>query len=1134
MERLHEDHRRRRQGGTSSISAIGQRLQTPSLTSHTSTTSNTSSMLSTTSRGGATDSAVDSTTVVAGHSTPPLIDLEDGDGGNLYGHRIDRKRSPLALDAGAGVTPTDKLRALLRQMDGEVHAVLPKRPEDASTTPAGALAPPATLRRSQAISEPVPTVALEEDEEEEYSPPTPPPRIHNPYLYSRRPVERRDVEERKSRSPSPPPRLPSRAIALRAAAEAAASNRSENSAQQRDFRPSALETFIASRPDPLPKASTSRSGVEMTPRPLSPTRKGKERAQNSLNYDDRSFSSRRRRPQSDSLNEEDDPPSPPRRRGLTPRRVVVEAPPDTSAAFAAGLAEADEEIDLEDDSWVPWQEGDETVDSVDSGNGRRQPFMTAEGRSHSRSQGGLSRVDSTMATLATAPSQRTAHATSNGPDTSLPPLPGPESSDEEAESPADRRRTMMDRYSREISPSTGGDIYIDTETSRPLQQSERDSSPSRYDSVRDSARFESLRSSTRSETPSFNTARSAAGVSARDLRRSQDNASLRESRERSLRDIAHEELVRDDTSHRSDVAKPAAPESPRNVASRTSLRRSTSPLLDRQVLSNSSAPDADEGNTDVRNGQARSLRGSSSRRNLRETFGQSASLSHSTPDRSNVRWSPDVEEREGEDGLENSQIDEESSKPEGRHQSSPPRALRASGTGQRSFAETPNRQRMAPKADRAQASELSREIPPAPQSRNASQAETSAALPVSSFGTPPANKRRHADMDPTTPASQLPATPHHLKGMATPRPPGAWGTPIPKASNAAPSTPKAEPSPTDLAGVPTPHPPGAWRNQSAPASGPPSTPGNVTASGTVSSLPTPRPPGSWYTPNAYQRSVPARFSSLRNEVHFDSSVSSNGSSADVSIHRLRTSPKRSPQNQPDVPKTATRPDPLSPTIDRGPKLLAPVIRSPKRSSAWSPSSPRRVSSPAPSTPTRSAARAADDSFDPDTSWAARIQRIVMSPVRRPPPSTALVDAQHALDEASRASTAARTRVEDAQRAWLEALAAVPPEMATSTTVVTQVARKGYSWGVFVAWALLEVVLLWGVFRYVILMKTFTDRQRDSRLRYVSPHSGYGRSLASSAGELRPQRATSCFTSGFRHPASNACKSFRSARHARVL
>jgi len=90
----------------------------------------------------------------------------------------------------------------------------------------------------------------------------------------------------------------------------------------------------------------------------------------------------------------------------------------------------------------------------------------------------------------------------------------------------------------------------------------------------------------------------------------------------------------------------------------------------------------------------------------------------------------------------------------------------------------------------------------------------------------------------------------------------------------------------------------------------------------------------------------------------------------------------------------------------------------------------------------------------------------MSPIRRPPPSTALAEAQQALETASKASAAARSRVEEAQRAWLDALAAVPEQQAHEPPRVVAVARKGFTWGVFFFWLTVELVLAWVVFRYV--------------------------------------------------------------------
>lgn len=319
------------------------------------------------------------------------------------------------------------------------------------------------------------------------------------------------------------------------------------------------------------------------------------------------------------------------------------------------------------------------------------------------------------------------------------------------------------------------------------------------------------------------------------------------------------------------------------------------------------------------------------------------------------------------------------------------------------------------------------------------------------------------------PRGPLPATP----AMKTPRPPGAWGTPPVRG----PVTPAPAPAPVpsaglprtpvvdipDLVGLPTPRPPGAWRTP-APAAKP-STPVAPPTVGTVGG-PTPRPPGAWYTPTVTRGStVPFRFSALRNEVRPDDTMSSTSSLhesiGDVSIHRLR-SPKR------------TSPSKTSPGNNNF--LSAPIFGSPKRSPSWSllsrPAYPP-PSMPLPVTPTKSQQSHLHDDdgdgVDPDMSWTTRLKRAVMSPVRRPPPSTAFSNAQSALEAASRASAQARSRVEAAQRAWASALASVPadPEPRAQPVKVVEVARRGYSWGVFMLWAVLELFLLWCVFRITL-------------------------------------------------------------------
>lgn len=166
---------------------------------------------------------------------------------------------------------------------------------------------------------------------------------------------------------------------------------------------------------------------------------------------------------------------------------------------------------------------------------------------------------------------------------------------------------------------------------------------------------------------------------------------------------------------------------------------------------------------------------------------------------------------------------------------------------------------------------------------------------------------------------------------------------------------------------------------------------------------TPHPPGRWHSPSQSKGNV--RFSplGLARTVEADRSLTSASGEGEVLIHRLKLSPAKE--------------------------------RSPRKEQMQAQSGP----------------------VDGDTSFLRRLSRAV---TRRPVPprSTALRDAQSALDRASDASSAAHAKVERTRRQWLEALASVQDNPAVG------VMRKSWSWGTWVWSISMELLLLWGVFR----------------------------------------------------------------------
>ncbi|GMK53927.1 hypothetical protein CspeluHIS016_0105130 [Cutaneotrichosporon spelunceum] len=351
--------------------------------------------------------------------------------------------------------------------------------------------------------------------------------------------------------------------------------------------------------------------------------------------------------------------------------------------------------------------------------------------------------------------------------------------------------------------------------------------------------------------------------------------------------------------------------------------------------------------------------------------------------------------------------------------------------------------------------------------------------------TEPEQQERASTSPPSSPPAHL-STPEDLStpvrapatSTRTPRPPGAWGTPLP---------PQGVPPTTPLPAPPVSSLPAASQQGmfATPPSAVPATPG----------LPTPRPPGAWFSPGRY---VPPRMSRLRNEVRLDESASSTGS--EMSVHRLAFSPKRrrtgaassksahvllpamqappagaeqSAKPGTEEAEAETKPETGEPAVPGEPSTPRPQTRSPA-------TSPPAVELRTPHPP---GAMPKDEPEDGDTSWTARIKRAFTpanpsTPVTpRTASRTRLAEAQDALDTASRASAKARSRVSAAQDAWRAAVASkstVPePEPAPAPEAKPepkpepepeQPERRRVVW---LLWAVVEMLVLWAVFRVTL-------------------------------------------------------------------
>jgi len=89
----------------------------------------------------------------------------------------------------------------------------------------------------------------------------------------------------------------------------------------------------------------------------------------------------------------------------------------------------------------------------------------------------------------------------------------------------------------------------------------------------------------------------------------------------------------------------------------------------------------------------------------------------------------------------------------------------------------------------------------------------------------------------------------------------------------------------------------------------------------------------------------------------------------------------------------------------------------------------------------------------------------------PEPSRTLSEARGALARAAESSALAQRKVESSQKAWLEALA-------KGGEGTVSVLKSGWSWGRWGWWLSMEILLLWGVFRYVPSFSSYHLRLRS--------------------------------------------------------
>ncbi|OCF60913.1 hypothetical protein L486_00557 [Kwoniella mangroviensis CBS 10435] len=180
----------------------------------------------------------------------------------------------------------------------------------------------------------------------------------------------------------------------------------------------------------------------------------------------------------------------------------------------------------------------------------------------------------------------------------------------------------------------------------------------------------------------------------------------------------------------------------------------------------------------------------------------------------------------------------------------------------------------------------------------------------------------------------------------------------------------------------------------------------------VSTLLTPKPPGAWqpiskpkvrFSPSPLSQHSPIR----------PDTPSRDESEEGVSTHRLRVSPRRSPKAK---------------TISKEQEQEQEVG---------------------------------------NESFLGRLKGSLSSPLKKtkiqipiPPKSNTFTLSTTSLQHAKSTTTAAEQNLLITQKQWLEALSAINTAANTSSTVV----RKGWGWSTWVLWGLVEVLILWSVFR----------------------------------------------------------------------
>ncbi|WWC69884.1 uncharacterized protein I206_103827 [Kwoniella pini CBS 10737] len=195
----------------------------------------------------------------------------------------------------------------------------------------------------------------------------------------------------------------------------------------------------------------------------------------------------------------------------------------------------------------------------------------------------------------------------------------------------------------------------------------------------------------------------------------------------------------------------------------------------------------------------------------------------------------------------------------------------------------------------------------------------------------------------------------------------------------------------------------------------------------LSTLPTPKPPGAWQsTPNKsrvrFNPSPLGKVSPTTGNASHNSSQNSEG----VSIHRLKVSPRRSPKS----------------------KAINEV-------------SHEEVG---------------------NGSFLGKLKESISSPLKRslpkiPPKSTTFSLHTPSIEKAKSTTLATEQALIITQKQWLEALQTLSNH--SSSIEVGNVVRKSWGWGTWFLWGLIEIIVLWSVFRMTIDYATSLNQISNS-------------------------------------------------------